>query len=524
MARFERCSNTFSTRVRITAVQGRFLSLIIFFVVLLLHFAVYASVDNQIAVEITPSTVQLAPGEAINGLVVVRNTSSSVTLNNLRLSTIGVPKNLIQIPSISHSVLSPNEEYSWDFTLVSPATESIIRKVYFRLSYQQKGSNGQILTRDVVYPLEVQDNPFLPLGKIATARVETTLSLLQERRKNFFYLIVTNVSNVPVQVKNITHQQPEFLELTLVNASTPIELAPQESKIFTFQAIAQNAVQAGQEIVVFDVAISWEERSQHRNGTLVAVHKFDASIVGESEILKLIGVPLFFLVPGALILLVFQNLWDRSVSKIPLDMATFWIVAIPLSLTLTLFYPVLSGWLGASRDLLVAYGLRDILNVWLISVLLGFLAWFIGACGREMHLRYITPTKGEKVDSLLSKLARLDVGLQLRPVNINRGGIEKEYFIVGSDFKDTKKCWVIPPIKYQWKKGGKANLGFANKFRATLDKGSIDELVKLVQSDKGENVELCWSHSSQEGPTKINSDQIGDSQSLKSFIDIYEES
>jgi hypothetical protein len=491
----------------------------------------YASTDNQIAVEITPPSVQLAPNEVVNGLVVVHNVSPSMTLNNFRLSTVSAPKGLIQISSSSVNclVLLPGDECSWDFTLVRPAKESITRKIYFRLNYQQKNLNGQVSTRDVVYPLEIQDYPFLPLGKIATARVETTLSLLQEGSKNSFYLIVTNLFNAPIQVTNVHHQQPEFLKITPDDFSTPVELAPQESKVFIYQAIAENSVQPGQEIVVFDVAVSWEERSHRWNGTIIAIHKFGASVVGVSEILKLIGVPIFFLIPGALILLVFQNLWNRSVleeyEKIKnLDMAkpTFWIIAIPLSLALTLFYPTLSSWLGSSRDLLAAYGLRDILNVWLFSVLLGFLAWVVGAYWhsecirrRDEQLSLITPIEGEGVESLLQKLIRRDTKLQLPSVSLSNGDETLQYFLVATDSKDSKQVWVIPPIRYRWTKDTTDN--FIDEFMEKLGKPTINEVAALVQADGGNRVKLEWLYDT--GPVKLSVDQINKTQEERDFIE-----
>ncbi|MCA2652701.1 hypothetical protein [Microcystis sp. M061S2] len=522
-------------------------------IVLLSHGTIFGATGDRVVLDIIPSPIQLAPGEKVTGLVVAHNQSAEI-LTDLTLTSIDAAAILITIEPIetsSRSPLEPDGEKAWRFTVTRSDRESITRTTYFRLSYRYRGSKGQIIARDALAPLTLQAYSFTSLKKIASARIETTLNLLQEQRDNFLYLIVTNLSNIPIQIEGLKHHQPNFLELKLLDNSQtaissapfqPIPLAPQSSQIFSFQAKAQNAVQAGRELVMFDIALSWEERHQLRTGTLIATHQFDANIVGESEILKLMGIPLFFLIPGVLILLVYKSLWNRSTPNenfqetLDILKPTFLIIAIPLSLFLTLMYPTLSGWLGDSRNLLVAYGLQDIFNIWIFSLLIGFLARVIVVVcrfgwdrwqeqrERDRHIQQDkelikrTPARGDSVESVLQKLGQAipDQNLILPPITHNG----KRYYVACEDPKDSKQVWIISPIRF--KMTDKAGQEYLDRFNKLKDEGTFKDLAKLIEEDskqkdkKERKVQLTWRYDS---PTRILGPEGWKGQAGEDFFD-----
>ncbi|HAA28410.1 MAG TPA: hypothetical protein DCE56_12900 [Cyanobacteria bacterium UBA8553] len=511
------------SRVEMKIVQ----KLLIFLLTLVFTLSIYTAatpMPGKVSIEITPSPIELAPNEQIKGVLMIRN-NSSMPVHELEISILNNSHVQIVPQILKFSDLQPHRIQLWNITFTRQGTESTVGKVYFKLRYQQREVSNIILQS-----LQIQDRLSTPIAKIATARIETTLELLQERQNNLVYVIVTNISNSPIKITQIHPNSPSFLNIPTPNIADGIILDPQATHIFPMTAIANDTVYPGKHMIIFEVNLEWKEDGYLRADKLIVTHKFDAGIVGESEILRLVGAPIFLLLPGILMVYIFKILWNLSAPKQGMANITlnptapeFWVFAILLSLLTPFIYPVLTDSLGNRRDYLVTYGLFDIFLVWIGSVFAGFLIWvlFAGSIGIYLWIvswreRQITPSENDNAEKLLEKLGKKHANMLLEQIDVASGSELLRYFIAAPVTRDKTKVWAIPPVVYEFLPQTPPD--FMEKFNNRLNQQTIEPLVQLIQQDEGKHIKLDWKHYGK-GPIQVDRRQVTPKLSQGHFLE-----
>jgi len=184
------------------------------------------------------------------------------------------------------------------------------------------------------------------------------------------------------------------------------------------------------------------------------------SVLGVSDALKLVQIPSFLLLPGALFLLTCELIW--RISKSPSDFSfafptpSFWLVAITLSMAAALLYPEVTGWFGARREYVSSFTFFDVLVVWFASIILAVPAYAITAIG---HNRWIASRAAAKERDrqrrelsesdepllFLRKLIAKDVvpkGQIFPTVTIESGGHQQ--VVLKSEVTMGESCWIMP--------------------------------------------------------------------------------
>ena len=118
-------------------------------------------------------------------------------------------------------------------------------------------------------------------------------------------------------------------------------------------------------------------------GSITVAAAPDINVFGLSDVLKLLQVPTFLLLPGVLFLATCQIIGRlRGQQTLPIigsaTDAPFWLVAVTLSGVAAALYPVVTGWFGPPREYLTSFTLEDVMLVWFASITLPIPLYLVG--------------------------------------------------------------------------------------------------------------------------------------------------
>lgn len=469
-----------------------------------------------VSLELMPSTVQLAVGDTIETVVVARNVTSGQVLS-LTLSWFADTGVTVTSVAPNSESLQPNSSIAWRIHITKTDKGLPAGKIFFQLDYAWKETESSSPIPGVsLGVLDVKEQLPEAIDKVAEARIESNIDSIDENRPGIIYLIVSNVSNAPVEVSGINGLSPKYVTLAIPPIAQSVTLAPLESKAFPIDVLATDQAQPGKQTVSFEIHLSWKKSGQLHTGNLVVVYKLDLGIFGESDLLKIIGVPSFLLLPGFLILTLLIFLWQHLPprQKIPLEAKSpeFWMIAILLSLFTAILYPVITGWFGVSRNYLKGYGLTDIIQVWVGSFFIGGVVWIFGAGGWSLKRRWQVvnlqkqiPQETDQPVDMLYKLARARLGFSLPQVDVPTGDQPNRYFIVVPRQANQTEIWVAPLIEYKFNlKASKELEDYRKRFNNQLN--AVDDakaLAALIQEGKKKGLlQVKWQGDKQ--PVKVS--------------------
>jgi hypothetical protein len=403
--------------------------------------------SSQIQLEVTPSTIKLAPSEKELITISARNNTKSPA-ENLRLEWIVTSGLVVKARSNEKEQLLPvgaSTRWSLDVTQASDSTES--GHVYFLLDYVQRESNTTTsMANTVNASLEVQVRSPTTLEKLVDVRAESALKLLKQSDTGTIYVVVKNKSVRPLTVLPLKRDPPDKdLEIISITPNKNIEIPPQAEKTFSVDVKAKNRVKPGKHVLLFPIDITWHEDGHQHRSSIISKYEFDLGVVGD-ELLTVLGVPTLLLLPGFLAILIFTMLWNHvgTRTRIPLDLKSgeFWSIAVLVSLSATLLYRL--TWNDNYPD---RYGLDDVYFIWFGSAAVGAGAWaaavlfvWLWKAGRRWYYTF-APSDGP-ID-VLRKLARNKRGFQLEQVDVHLGGKDQRAVVLDRNGDIT---WVAPEI------------------------------------------------------------------------------
>ncbi len=214
----------------------------------------------------------------------------------------------------------------------------------------------------------------------------------------------------------------------------------------------------------------------------------EVGVFGESQILTLVGVPSFLLLPGFLILTTVRMLWSRGWFKIPGQAATFpWeiksgefvLMAITISIIITALYSVM--W----HNLLDDYDLGNVILVWFISVLgFGVFGYALIVWWYKSRLAKTTPTSNENDPlAFLEKMARRGLKTYLPraefKTKVNNAEQIQQALLIDSPDEELARIWVTPFIKVTWQNGALEDL--KSRVQKQLEPNGERDLRKLAK-------------------------------------------
>ena len=237
----------------------------------------------------------------------------------------------------------------WEVTLTRSGKGQPTGKVYFRAEYQQRQSDGRLLPGVASASLDVQERVPDPLEEVITAIMKTTLDTLQDNQARQVFVVVTNISHVPVTVTHIEAWPIPFVTTTVEDLDGGVRLDPQEAHPFALILTAEDQVQPGKHLLVVRVDAEWERGGRPMAGSLVLNQEFEASAFGESAILQVMGIPSLLFLPGFLFVttLILLVGWypKKKLLSLVLDLCKpdFLWCAVTFSLLVVVLFPWLTG-------------------------------------------------------------------------------------------------------------------------------------------------------------------------------------
>ncbi len=441
----------------------------------LLQFALPATVlaqQNEVSVEVIPASVDLPPNGQVEVRVLVNNLSKS-TLQDIHLTSftnIGVN---VTINSPSLDTLTPGGMHIWSVQLsqITEGTLSGTGTVQFQVNYKlQVGGQPGLIQHVAFSSLTVKS-----LGEqVAEMQVITSLVTLDQQHPGRVYLLITNKSDFLLMIKKLTMNEPGFIELSpekfmLIPTPTPkpgetpiprpnealpdgmLTILPHQAGTITIDVKAKDTVQPGKHLLVFEVALEWGFVGQMREGNLVASKEIDVEVLGESQLLTLLAIPSLLVLPGFLALVTWQLLSElNSKRHFPLkaNSPQFGLIAITLSIIAFFAYPIITGLTGVRRDFLVAYGLRDIVSIWLGSIVSAGVLYFLYSLSVRLYNFYLKPSANDRPTTILRKLKRQHLSAMCTTVMLEVGGEKPKVkaYLLEPHKESQEEFWVSPKI------------------------------------------------------------------------------
>lgn len=451
-------------------------------------------------IETQPSALELSfSDKSASVFVAVRNPDDSA-LKGMRLSWLANDRLKVEAsgPKVKVSgplelqALDPHAEYVWELKVTPlPPGGKIAETLYLRLDYA--ASIGEKLIPQVVFhPIQIKSRDLDSIDKLVDVQPKTTLTFLETTRSAVVYLMITNKSARPLFVNNIeVVGKPAFIDIAPPvkdheSASPPgsttfsqIALQPYGTAVQTLNVQANERVEPGKYLLVFKISLGIPEGTAQRNSDFVTSQEVTLGVLGESAILTALGLPCFFLLPGCLVILTASLCWstgwlrpETKPGEFPLKYKEpdFWLVSITVSLVMALIYRSIE-----QRWYFVRYGLEDIATIWLISIMLGFLAYVIWRMTVKWRDARRTFSKNDNAIAVLRKMHRLKIGLVLKRVTLKADPSEPRFVLQEND----SRLWVCPQISIDLSQAKSDELKGQIRAQATKD-GDPERLADLL--------------------------------------------
>jgi hypothetical protein len=467
--------------------------LFLFLVILALTLTVRAQPASA-KLEVAPAAAKVFANRKTPVLVVVRNPSST-PLTNLELTSYTDAILNVEGQGYKLDTLAAKSEYAWVIELsTKPSGEFAPGTVQFRLDYSN--GPGKDSARGVALAsLEVKNGVLESAAEIADVKVETTLESLTEQTPGKVYLVITNKINREVTA-TITPTWPYGLQRPKdeENKAYAVTLPPYQTDRVEIGVEAKERVRPGKHLLVFDVMLAWNESGQQQVRHNIIARPVDVGILGESQILTLIGIPSFLLLPGFLVLLTIKIVWSLKWFKVKGQPATFpWEVkSAEFSFTaITISFVLTGAYIFLVHNLFEGYGLRDIIFVWFFSVfIVGILGYALVANIYKWYWKRVTPSvDDEDPVPFLRKLGRRGLGIFLElaefGINVDNQNVLQRAFLLESREDAGETIWVAPPINIQWTNNADGDYKTSVREQLQADANDAAALATLLSVGRG---------------------------------------
>lgn len=486
----------------------------------------------DLEVSVIPSSVEVPPLGEASALVVVQNTGQDA-LHNVKLSWFSDAGVELVVEEPMSSTLVAYGILVWRIRVTQMEGMQVEGTVHLRVDYTwEEDAATEPVPRASFGSLQVAARQPETVERVVEVQAMTTGQSLMEHRPVLDYLVVTNISDVPIRVTEVLSSGPAFIQFESPGIGDGLILAPHEKGTIAIQAKATDVAQPGKYLLLYEVTLEWKGEGLERTGKVITTREISVGVLGESEILTILGIPSLLVLPGFLMIVTYKILWGRGKSKdeknrFPLEIKApeFWVVAVLLSILTSLLYPMVTGWYGTPRNYLQGYGLSDIASLWLISVIVAIMAYIFTQGVINLYRRYRTwrvqrlmPSANDGPIVILRKLHRQNLGLILERVDIKvQGESQRAYVLIPRD-DDRELIWVGPSIVLKWlgatdRKEQQRTEELREKVLGQLGpKGSAIALVKLMMQGHRKGVlRVTWKRMGKvDRPREVKKEEIVD--------------
>jgi hypothetical protein len=447
----------------------------------------FAEADpNAITVTVAPAEVTLTPGAETRVTVIVANPSDksqAVTVD--------------AIPSDNSITVTPPEP--------DPSASQIMVVAKSSMAFQfsvKRDLDGTGQTQGVQF-LAIGSGTQLPsnaasadlkinaakTADLFTAAISPDLKELKvnEYRPADTSIVITNERGDPMNVSTITLRVPEQVTATVTcpgsRASDEEEkknkeaieggdhgktgrltncvdqIAPRSQAVVPVHLAVGDTLTPGSRTLS---AVVQAETAQKTDATTIAADaSFDVEVFAESDILKAIGVPIFLLLPGAIIVLSSAWLiskatgWRRALSGPPAPSFNTLSVEVLVSLAVSLVFAAVYPWATmhivpmTRRDYLRTQGFNDFYYVILWSFIVAVLIWILSQLLYWTTSHWFIFREGDTATDVLRKVkARSNFGKPVQFLQVKTGKGDRDKGVRVRGLNASKTELVAPRILY----------------------------------------------------------------------------
>jgi len=413
---------------------------------------------QTLALEAQPATIEVPPWKQdVEARLVLRNTGTgSEALVEPKLSAFTNDGFAVDIePSTTSAKPEGQGSVVWTVRIKDIDKARVPGAVQFEAAFAVEGKPQRLYASVKLQAPTAAD-------KAIEVTVQGAFDAITESRPGVGYVLVTNNLDVPVEIKSVDIKQ---IPVRQVNSLDALRVEPAHFSVparssanaeITLEAAGR--VTPGKQPLVFDVLAGWTQGGHSYERHLMVPKDATVGVFFESEVLKALGVPSFLLLPGCLFIFTMQLLLTLGLygmnrhskpPELPVTSPGFWIIAITYSGVFAVIYT----W-ATHVDYLTHYGSRDLLNVWLLSITIGFVVYSLISFGTARSRRLRVPSsRDDQIDTLL-KMGRRGVGIHANRVKFKIKEVELTAFLIETIEDGQPKVWVAPPILATWSDAG----------------------------------------------------------------------
>jgi len=362
-------------------------------------------------------------------------------------------------------------------------------------------------------------------GRAVEASIEGNFDAVSEQRPGFGHLVVTNNLDVPV---HIDAEGKVPMGIFKPPAIPPFDVPARSVVDQSITLDVDKKTTPGTYSILFSLDATWPRADYQEKRHLVASKTATAGVFFESELLKVLGVPSFLVLPGCLVLFTMQVMLtlgvfglknDSRLPQLTITSPGFWVLAISFSGAFALVYTALT-----STNYLLRYGAEDLRNVWLWCIAVGIGTYLLYAGLSRNWRRKHVPTADDEPIPLLSKMAENKVPIDTSTVKFKVGSIEFAGQVIEKVEDGMPLLWVTPKISVTWADTDEARTAqhaFETAINEKRNAGELAHKLKVALA-AGDAVSVRWSthKASIPHPYHVKMDAITDYLQPEKIFDV----
>jgi hypothetical protein len=468
-----------------------------------------ADASPQVTMRISPETAELSP-EGVARVIVVVDNASAKRVTEVEVSIV-VPAALSSKPkTIGPLTIRPGGAVASQFTLRQTSVGALPATALVRANYKVRAARRQApLKQILVASLAVASHQADPLDHVAKVDVRSGLTALDDFHGGDVVLVVSNTSAGTVRVTDVRPQEKEGVVFELESFAKPKRvLAGHQVAIPVAVSLSRDAaVRSGEEALLFTVELAWGGGDAPRSGSVVVTHDVTLGVFGESDVAELLKIPSFIVLPGFLFIVTLALLWrvGAHFKRLPNEPILGNVTAFAYFIVVSSMLLILVYWLRTKRDLRGGYNFSDIIAVSRDAIVIAILVFVVGYAGHFAYLQWRFPTDRDRNSpiTVLKKLGRQGLGLELHKVTIKEGAVKGKAFLYERRDREGVVRAVGPAIAVKYEVGGDAALhADVNRYRdAKDDPGGLAK--RLEKARKVNQIRVRWLIPEQDGPKEL---------------------
>jgi len=444
--------------------------------------------SQALTLEAQPGSIAVAPSYSeVQTRVILKNTTSNA-ITKPSLSFLSNDGLQVELGEPSSKLAQPGQIIVWPVKIKNIGAARIPGSILFDATYHTSKTNQHSFTVLSLTPIDASQ-------KSVEASLEGNFDAVSEQRPGLGYLVVTNNLDVPVDITVNPFVPENVFQIPSVPSTFKVRARSMAKTAIELKAAKR--ITPGTYPVLLELTAEWNWGNHKEQRLLVVSKQASAGVFFESELLKALGVPSFLVLPGCLVLFTMQLFITlgfaglKNESRLPqltVNTPGFWVLAITFSGLFAFAYYFCTG-----NNYLIRYGLDDLRNVWLSSILIGAILVLVIGGVTSKQRRDRVPTSHDSPVSVLKKIAKNGLSILLTEVRFKFNNLDLHGFVIERIDDGQQLVWIAPAIITSWGASQDA-LDAQKQFQDDVNarKSPLELAKELEEAAKKGYVQVYW--------------------------------